>query len=127
MALDPDAERVLEMVRASGRPPYETLSPAEARALFLAGREVLAMDLAPVAVIRDITGPTRVPLRLYRGASADAAEVLPALVYFHGGGWVIGDLESHDSVCRHLANTARCAVVSGGGYGASSLPNHSPL
>jgi acetyl esterase len=40
MALDPDAERVLEMVRASGRPPYETLRPAEARALFLAAREV---------------------------------------------------------------------------------------
>jgi acetyl esterase len=67
MALDPDAEQVLEMVRASGRPPYETLSPAEARALFLAGREVLALDPAPVAVLRDITGPNGVPLRLYRG------------------------------------------------------------
>jgi acetyl esterase len=114
MALDPDAERVLEMVRASGRPPYETLSPAEARALFLAGREVLALDPAPVAVIRDITGPDGVPLRLYRGAGTDAAAMLPALVYFHGGGWVIGDLDSHDSVCRHLANAARCAVVSVG-------------
>jgi acetyl esterase len=112
MALDPDAERVLEMVRASGRPPYETLSPAEARALFLAGREVLALDPAPVAVVRDIAGPGGVPLRLYRGAGTDAADVLPALVYFHGGGWVIGDLDSHDSVCRHLANAARCAIVS---------------
>jgi acetyl esterase len=112
MALDPDAARVLEMVRASGRPPYETLSPAEACALFLAGREVLALDPAPVAVIRDITGPDGVPLRLYRAAGTDAAEVLPALVYFHGGGWVIGDLDSHDSVCRHLANAARCTVVS---------------
>ena len=112
MALDPDAERVLEMVRASGRPPYETLSPAEARALFLAGREVLALDPAPVAVTRDVVGPGGVPLRLYRGAGTDAAAMLPALVYFHGGGWVIGDLDSHDSVCRHLANAARCAVVS---------------
>jgi acetyl esterase len=99
------------MVRASGRPPYETLSPTEARALFLAGREVLALDPAPVAVIRDITGPDGVPLRLYRSAGTDAAAMLPALVYFHGGGWVIGDLDSHDSVCRHIANAARCAVV----------------
>jgi acetyl esterase len=112
MALDPDAERVLEMVRASGRPPYETLSAPEARALFLAGREALALEPAPVAVLRDIAGPGAVALRLYRAAGTDAAEVLPALVYFHGGGWVIGDLDSHDSVCRHLANAARCAVVS---------------
>jgi acetyl esterase len=112
MALDPDAARVLEMVRASGRPPYETLSPAEARALFLAGREVLALDPAPVAVIRDIAGPDGLPVRLYRGAGTDAVAMLPALVYFHGGGWVIGDLDSHDSVCRHLANAARCSVVS---------------
>jgi acetyl esterase len=112
MALDPDSERVLELVRASGRPPYETLSPAEARALFLAGREALALDPVSVAVIHDITGPDGVPLRLYRGAGTDAAATLPALVYFHGGGWVIGDLDSHDSVCRHLANAARCAVVS---------------
>ena len=112
MALDPDAERVLEMVRASGRPPYETLSPAEARALFLAAREVLALDPAPVAAVRDLVGPGGVPLRLYRGARTDAAALLPVLVYFHGGGWVIGDIESHDSICRHIANAARCAVVS---------------
>src|ERR1700751_131096 len=112
MALDPDAERVLEMVRVSGRPPYETLSPAEARALFHAGREVLASDPAPVAVIRDITGGGGVPLRLARGAGTDATAMLPALVYFHGGGWVIGDIDSHDSICRHIANAARCAVVS---------------
>jgi acetyl esterase len=112
MALDPDAERVLEMVRASGRPPYETLSPAEARALFLAGREALALDPAPVAMVRDITGPGGVSLRLYRGAGTDAAAMLPALVYFHGGGWVIGDLDSHDSVCRHIANAASCTIIS---------------
>src|SRR6202035_1246666 len=38
-------------------------------------------------------------------------DALPALVYFHGGGWVIGDLDTHDSLCRHLANAARCIVV----------------
>ncbi|MBV8334187.1 MAG: alpha/beta hydrolase [Alphaproteobacteria bacterium] len=112
MALDPDAERVLEMVRASGRPPYETLSPAEARALFLAAREVLALYPEPVAAVLDLVGPGGVPWRLYRGARTDAAALLPVIVYFHGGCWVTGDIESHDSICRHIANAARCAVVS---------------
>jgi acetyl esterase len=116
MAVDRDAERVLELVQLSGRPPYETLTPLEARALFLAGREVLTPDPEPVAEVRELS-PQRqdggaVPMRLHRGATADAGKILPVLVYFHGGGWVIGDLETHDSLCRHLANAARCVVVS---------------
>ncbi len=115
MALDRDAERVLEMVRLSGRPPYETLSAPEARELFLAAREVLAPDPPPVAEIRELSAPRpaggAIPLRLYRGAATAYGEILPALVYFHGGGWVIGDLDTHDSLCRHLANAAQCIVV----------------
>lgn len=115
MALDRDAERVLEMVRLSGRPPYETLSAPEARELFLAAREVLAPDPPPVADIRELSAPgpdvEAVPLRLYRGTTTAPGETLPALVYFHGGGWAIGDLDTHDSLCRHLANAARCIVV----------------
>src|SRR5690348_14193610 len=108
MALDSDAARVLEMVRLSGRPPYETLTPPEARALFRAAREVLAPDPQPVAEARDLSAPgaagPAIPLRLYRGAASRPGGRLPALVYFHGGGWVIGDLDTHDSLCRHLAN-----------------------
>jgi acetyl esterase len=115
VALDRDAERVLEMVRLSGRPPYETLSASEARELFLAAREVLAPDPPPVADIRELAAPAptgaAVPLRLYRGARTAPGEMLPGLVYFHGGGWVIGNLDTHDSLCRHLANAARCIVV----------------
>jgi acetyl esterase len=115
MALDRDAERVLEMVRLSGRPSYETLSAPEARELFLAAREVLAPDPPPVAEIRELSAPgpagAAVPLRLYRGATTAPGDTLPALVYFHGGGWVIGNLDTHDSLCRHLANGARCIVV----------------
>ncbi|HVH75142.1 MAG TPA: alpha/beta hydrolase [Stellaceae bacterium] len=111
MALDPDAERVLELVRLSGRPTFDQVSPAEARALFLAGRNVFAPEPAPVAEIRDLAAPGpgvgSIPLRLYRPGEG----VLPALVYYHGGGWVVGDLETHDTLCRHLANAAGCAVV----------------
>jgi len=51
-------------------------------------------------------------VRAYRPAGTRKDEILPALVYFHGGGWVIGDLDTHDVVCRTLANGARCAVFS---------------
>ena len=115
MALDRDAERVLEMVRLSGRPPYETLSAPEARELFLAAREVLALDPPAVAEILGLSAPgpagAAIPLLLYRGAGSTPGDTLPALVYFHGGGWVIGDLDTHDSLCRHLANAAQCIVV----------------
>jgi len=90
MALDRDAERVLEMVRLSGRPPYETLTAPQARALFLAARQVLASDPPSVAEIRELSasGPTgaAVPLRLYRGVTTARGETFPGLVYFHGGG-----------------------------------------
>ena len=115
MALDGDAARVLEIVRLSGRPPFEKVSPTEARALFLGGREILSPAPAPVAETRElaIAGPDGglLPLRLYRAAGTAAGASLPALVFFHGGGWVVGDLESYDAMCRHLANAAGCAVV----------------
>ena len=112
MPLDHDAQTLLDMVRAANRPAFETVGAAEARLLYLAGRKVLAPEPMPVAEARDLTAPGPegpIPLRLYR-PSADA--VLPVLVFFHGGGWVVGDIETHDTVCRHLANRAECAVVS---------------
>jgi acetyl esterase len=115
MALDDDAARMLEMVRLSGRPSFEAVGPIEARALFLRGRDVFSPDPAPVAQIRDMAavGPDGAPLqlRLYRGAGTSGAAALPALMFFHGGGWVVGDLETHDTMCRHIANAAGCAIV----------------
>ena len=115
MALDDDAARVLELVRLSGRPPFEAVSPIEARALFLGGREVFSPEPQPVAETRDltITGPhgQSLALRLYRATGSTPGMELPGLVFFHGGGWVVGDLESHDTMCRHIANRAGCAVI----------------
>src|SRR4029077_17459755 len=53
-----------------------------------------------------------IPLRAYRPIGTGADDVLPALVYYHGGGWLLGDLDSHDVACRHYANAVRCRVVS---------------
>jgi acetyl esterase len=113
-ALHPDAERLLELVRASGRPPFETLSPAEAREAYAASRAVLQPEPDEVAEVRDLSIPGPggpLALRLYRGAGTSDTASLPALLYLHGGGWVLGGLDSHDGVCRRLANLAACRVV----------------
>jgi acetyl esterase len=115
MALDPDAETLLSMMRAAGRPPFETLTPDEARQAFMAGRAVTQPLPQDVAEARDLSCPGPfgdIKLRAYRPLGTAADEVLPALVYFHGGGWLLGDLDSHDAACRHYANGARCRVVS---------------
>jgi len=113
--LDPDCQRVLDLIREAGRPPYETLTPTEAREFYRAGRRILQPDPPEVAEVRNLKapGPTgETALRLYRGLGTNRGAALPALVYFHGGGWVIGDLDTHDGVCRLIANTAGCAVIS---------------
>jgi acetyl esterase/lipase len=114
MALDPDAQRVLDMMKAAGRPRVETLAPPQAREAYRAARKALTPDPPPVAEVNDLVMPAPhggIPLRLYRGLGAPAGE-LPVLIFFHGGGFCIGDLDTHDCVCRKLANEARCAVVS---------------
>ena len=114
MELDPGAQRVLDLMREAGRPPYETLQPSEARVLYRKGRALLQPEPPPVAQVRDLAMPAphgEIKLRLYRGAGTRPDRKLPALVFFHGGGWVIGDLDTHDGVCRHLANAAGCAVI----------------
>ena len=115
MPLDPDAETLLAMIRAAGRPPFETLTPDEARRAFAAGRAAVQPEPQEVAEVRDLAGPGplgEIKLRAYRPRGAAADEILPALIYFHGGGWLLGDLDSHDTACRHYANGARCHVIS---------------
>lgn len=112
MPLDPDAQTLLDMVREAQRPAFETVGAVAARKLYEAGRRVLAPEPMPVASIEDrtIPGPAgAIPIRVYRPS---AAATLPALVFFHGGGWVVGDIETHDTVCRHLAMRGACVVIS---------------
>lgn len=101
---DPDVETYLALVRKAGRPPFETLAVEEARAFYRSGRDTV--NLPPVAVgpVTDFTIEGRggaIGLRHYEPSIA-SAEARAAILFFHGGGWVIGDLETHDSICRHL-------------------------
>ena len=114
MALDPQAAWVLEMVKLSGRPKITQLTEAQARALY---RETAqALDVRPTPELfriedRKIPGPKgEIPVRIYTPTDPKAG-ALPVLVFYHGGGWVIGDLDTHDGPCRVLARDGRCIVV----------------
>ena len=112
--LDPDVERLLEAARKAAKPPFEALTPAQARQAYAASWDILQPSPSEVASVRDqvVDGPGGpLTLRIYRGAGTKAGERLPCQVYLHGGGWVIGNLESHDRLCRKVANVAGICVV----------------
>ena len=112
--LHPQAQALLRLIEDKGIPPTHTLDPGEARAVYRDRRSFSQPAPPEVASVRDLEargpgGP--VPLRAYRPLGSADHAVLPVLVYYHGGGWVIGDLDTHDTLCRQLANLSGCAVV----------------
>jgi len=114
-AVHPQVAAILERVAKSPLPPYYEVPAAVARRLYRDTRGALTPDPPAVESVQLLMAPGKagpVPVRAYRPKGAGKDEVLPALVYYHGGGWVIGDLDTHDVVCRTLCNGARCAVFS---------------
>ena len=105
MPLHPQAQAVADFYAAMRTTPFEELSPTDARSLYSAG-QVPSTEV--VHEIRDVQAGA-IPCRLYRPS---AQTDLGLLVFFHGGGWVIGDLNSHDGGCRSLANKSGHAVLS---------------
>ena len=110
MAVDPQVRELLDGLDAAGGPRYIEMSAVDGREWFANLRRPSELPIGHVED-RTIPGPAgKLPVRLYTPVGA-TADVLPALVFFHGGGWVIGDLESHDPVCRALANASGCKVI----------------
>ena len=103
---------VLRRMAKAERPPLHTLTAAQARAAYEAGAGVLEIPSPALKRVEDFSIPARdghaLPARLY----APSAEKLPVLLYFHGGGFTIGSIASHDILCRQLSHLAGCAVVS---------------
>ena len=113
--LDPQARALLDLIEASGLPATHTLEPSQARHVYRERRSFSQPDAPAVAEVRELAaeGPAAaIPLRLFRPQGTQAGARLPALVYYHGGGWTIGDLDTHDTLCRQLANASRCTVIS---------------
>src|SRR5881296_3137517 len=115
MALDPQAAHVIELIVKSGRPPYHQLAPKDARELFRETRPASTPPAPQIGAVRELEadGPHgAIPLRLYRPAGVADSRRLAVLVFFHGGGWVIGDLETHDVLCRQLTAASGASVIS---------------
>ncbi|KRB64201.1 alpha/beta hydrolase [Noviherbaspirillum sp. Root189] len=114
--LHPQAKALLDLIEQRGVPATHTLSVTDARTFYRERRGFTQPDPVEVAEVRNLQaeGPHgAIPLRLYKPLGGDMDRgLLPVLVYFHGGGWVIGDLDTHDSLCRQLANASKCAIVS---------------
>ena len=109
MEINPDAKAFLESI--DGKPKFESLAPEEARNLFRKIANASASAPVELDAVSDIEIPAQgrsITARVYRPSDRDD---LPVMVFFHGGGWVIGDLETHDSFCRSLAKTGGFAVV----------------
>jgi acetyl esterase len=110
---DGPTRALIERVNALDLPPIESLSPAAARAEYDGRAANANIDPAPVGAVEDIRIPAEsraIPARLYR--PADTAEPVPMLFYFHGGGFVIGNLETHDPICRRICHDAGALVLS---------------
>jgi acetyl esterase len=116
VTLDPDAAAVFKAFQEAGRPPYETVSPAQARELYLQARFVSNPEPPELQSVRPLAIPAphgSIPARVYTPKTLRTAGGLaPALVFFHGGGWVFGNLDSHDVVCRKLADEGQLIVIS---------------
>jgi acetyl esterase len=113
--LDADATAVFKAFQEAGRPAYETLTPAEARDFYLQARLITNPDPPELKSVAPLAIPSPhglIPARIYTPMKLRQKNGLaPGLVFFHGGGWVIGDLDSHDVVCRKLADEGQLIVV----------------
>jgi len=113
--LDPQAQAMVDAMARMHVLPLSQLSVEQAREQFARTRAPFLAPPQEVGAVSDsaIPGPSgRLRIRAYRPLGSMPGQPLPAVVYFHGGGWVFGDLDSHDPLCRELCNLAQCVVIS---------------
>ncbi len=115
MAVDADLQKILDLIKEANKPPYRETPLEEARA----GYQVTVNLFDPSgedihrSEDRSIPGPAGdIPVRVYWPRDTADGESLGVMIYVHGGGFVIGDLDTHDPLCRRLANGGDCIVVS---------------
>src|SRR5215475_926006 len=116
VVLDPDAAAVYKAFQEAGRPAYETLTAPEARDYYMQARLVMNPEPPELKSAEPLAIPSphgTIPARLYTPKTLRTKDGLArCLVFFHGGGWVIGNLETHDVVCRKLAHEGELIVIS---------------
>ncbi|MFM0186594.1 alpha/beta hydrolase [Paraburkholderia nemoris] len=116
MPLNPKIEQVLDMIARAKRSQLHELTPQQARASYEKSAPILEIASAPMFAIEDLRVPTRdgatIRARLYQPVEPSWAEPAPALVYYHGGGFTVGSVDTHDALCRMLARDGKCTVLS---------------
>jgi acetyl esterase len=110
MPLDPQARAMIDRTAALNLPPTRQMTPAQARDSVR--QRSAALPREEVASVRDHAVPVAGGAITVRVFTPRGAAPKPALVYFHGGGWLTGDVETHEGICRTLANAAGCVVAS---------------
>ena len=111
MPLDPQAQKVVDALAALNLKPFKDSTPTEARES-MRSRTAALGPFEEVAAVADHRVPVtggEITVRVYQPAGVGPH---PVLVFYHGGGWVIGDLYTHDGICRSIVNAAGCAVAS---------------
>ena len=116
MIVDTRIQEILDFIASRNLPPHYELPPAEGREGMEKARAIFGGDPVELPRVEDraIPGPAGdVPIRIYapEAQTPESGAALPVLVFFHGGGWVLGSLDTHDDVCRHFAKLAGCMVI----------------
>ena len=110
--LTPAMRDVLKRMARASRPPLDTLSPVQARIAYEAGAGILEIPKVALSRVEDLLIPVRDGHLLKARLYAPSGQSLAAMLYFHGGGFTIGSVATHDLLCRELSHLAGCAVIS---------------
>ncbi|MFM0329962.1 alpha/beta hydrolase [Paraburkholderia strydomiana] len=116
MPLNSKIEQVLDMIARAKRPKLHEMTAQAARASYEKSAPILEIASAPMFAVEDLRIPTRdgatIRARLYQAAEPSWAEPAPALIYYHGGGFTVGSVDTHDALCRMFARDGKCTVLS---------------
>lgn len=109
--LDPQAKVFASMASASGQADWDSIGAVEARKGFNGMKNLFGEGPTNIKA-RDTKLDERIPVRIYRPQAVADDVVLSTVLFFHGGGWVVGNLETHDALCRRLCDQSQCMLIS---------------
>ncbi len=111
MPLTDQAQAFLEALAAADPPPWESLTPQEGREAFSSMTDLFG-EGPSLARVENLSLPGDIQVRIFSDEEGGDKEPSPAVLFFHGGGWVLGNLDTHDPFCRRLAKQSSCTIIS---------------